>query len=293
MRTSISMTNVSWSIGTAIDAELTSIARAADEIGIDSLFVSDDHLLQVEPGTQLSDPMLEAYTLLGYLAAQTSRMRLGSLVTPTTLRPPALLVKVVTTLDVLSRGRAWFGVGAGYHEEEAVSMGLPFGSTSERYEWLEDTLQLATQMWDGNEARFSGRRIRADRLISSPVPISSPHPPILIGGTGEKRTLRLVARYADACNLPDMPDGGETIRRKLAVLADHCQVEQRSFDLIQKTVSTRLNQGETSAAFVERARTLSTYGIDHLIVFTQGPWTLEELAVLADAVTPIANIQVA
>jgi F420-dependent oxidoreductase-like protein len=289
MRTSINVTNFSWPRDRAIDEQLTAIAQLADERGIDTVFVSD-HLLQVEPGTDPTEAMLEAYTTLGYLAAQTRRVRLGTMVTAVTARAPALLVKAVTTLDVLSGGRAWLGIGAGYHQQEADDMGLSLPPTGERFDWLEDTLQLARQMWAGDEAPFVGRRARAGRPIGRPAPRSSPHPPILIGGTGETRTLRLVARYGDACNLPDVPDGGTLIRHKLSVLAAHCEAEGRPFDQIEKTASTRLEPGESSDAFVERARGLAALGIDHLVVLTKGPWTPASLAVLCDATAQIAAI---
>jgi F420-dependent oxidoreductase-like protein len=289
MRTSISVTNFSWPRAEGIEDDLTAIAQQADEGGIDTVFVSD-HLVQLEPRTEPTESMLEAYTTLGYLAAQTHRVRLGAMVSPAAMRAPTLLVKAVTTLDVLSGGRAWLGIGAGYHQQEADDMGLNLPPTADRFEWLEDTLKLALQMWAGDETPFVGQRTRAERPISSPAPRTAPHPPILIGGTGEHRTLRLVARYGDACNLPDMPDGGETIRHKLAVLARHCEAEGRAFDEIDKTASTRLQAGETSDEFVARARNLATLGIDHLIVLTQGPWTPPSLAVLCDAATQVVEI---
>ena len=145
-------------------------------------------------------------------------MRLGAAVSAVTFRPPSLLIKAVTTLDVLSGGRAWFGVGAGYHEDEASAMELPLPPVAERFERLEDTLRLALQMWSGDSAPFHGRRHHLERPVGNPLPLARPHPPILIGGMGERKTLRLVAQYADACNLFDIPDGGKTIRRKLDVL---------------------------------------------------------------------------
>ena len=169
-------------------------------------------------------------------------------------------------------------------------MGVPLPATAERFEWLEDTLQLANRMWSGDDSSFSGRRVRATRPIGSPPPARVPHPPILIGGTGESKTLRLVARYADACNLPDMLDGGQFVRHKLTVLAGHCAVEGRPLDEIEKTVSTRLQPGEPASSFVERARALAGLGLDHLIVLTRGPWTLESLATLAAAIPAINEL---
>jgi len=289
MRTSITLTNFSWPKGNGFAQELAEVVQIADRSGIDTVFVSD-HLMQAEPGTEPTEPMLEAYTTLGYIAAETERIRLGTMVTAATFRPPALLVKAVTTLDVLSHGRAWFGIGAGYHQEEADWFGLPLPPTAERFGWLEDTLRLAIQMWKDDHSAFTGKHVRAGRPISRPAPLAAPHPPILVGGTGEKKTLRLVARYADACNLPDIPDGGATIRRKLSVLADHCRSEGRRFDDIEKTVSTRLPPGQTASSFVEHAKDLAALGIDHLVVLTQGPWSAASLGILAETVKPIAEI---
>jgi alkanesulfonate monooxygenase SsuD/methylene tetrahydromethanopterin reductase-like flavin-dependent oxidoreductase (luciferase family) len=287
MRTSIMLSNFSWT--GAIDEQLAVVARAADDSGIDSLFVAD-HLVQGEPGTEATDPMLEAMTTLGHLAALTGRVRLGTMVASVTLRPPALLVKAVTTLDVLSGGRAWFGVGAGYQQSEAENMGVELPPTAERFDWLQDTLQLAHCMWSGDEAPFVGRRITAQQPAASPAPRSAPHPPILIGGWGERRTLPLVARYADACNVPDIGDGGAMVRHKLAVLAEHCAAAGRSFGAIEKTVSTRMEPGEPVDDFVARARALAALGLDHLVVLTRGPWTATTVAALASAVPAIAQI---
>ena len=185
--------------------------RAAEAAGLDTVWVPD-HLLQADPSSTPEAEMLEAYTALGFLAAQGGRVRLGTMVTAATFRTAALLVKAVTTLDVLSGGRAWLGIGTGYHEGEARALGLPLPPRGERYERLEETLRIALQMWAGDESAFSGVHYALERPVNSPQAITRPHPPILIGGMGERRTLRLVARYADACNLFDIPDGGKTIR---------------------------------------------------------------------------------
>jgi alkanesulfonate monooxygenase SsuD/methylene tetrahydromethanopterin reductase-like flavin-dependent oxidoreductase (luciferase family) len=205
------------------------------------------------------------------------------MVTGVTYRPPALLVKAVTTLDVLSGGRAWLGVGAGYHEEEARTMGLPLPPTAERFERLDETLRIAVQMWSGDDAPFEGTYYRLARPVNSPPPVRRPHPPILVGGMGERQTLRLVARYADACNLFDVPDGGKTIRHKLAVLAQHCEAAGRSYDDIEKTVSTRLEPGEPPASFIQRCTALAALGIEHVVAITAGPWTLDAVACLGAA----------
>jgi alkanesulfonate monooxygenase SsuD/methylene tetrahydromethanopterin reductase-like flavin-dependent oxidoreductase (luciferase family) len=259
MRISVSLTDYTWH--ESLPEELARVARAADEAGLDSVWVPD-HLLQRAPGSDPDSAMLEAYTTLGYLAAVTTRVRLGTLVTAVTYRPPAILVKAVTTLDVLSGGRAWLGLGAGYLEEEARRFDVPLPAIKERFDALETTLQTALAMWED----------------ASPPPASRPHPPILIGGTGERRTLPLVARYADACNLFDIPDGGATVRHKLDVLRRHCDAVGRDFDSIEKTLSTRLAPGDTPDAFAER---MASLGVEHAILLTAGPWQSEDVRRLA------------
>jgi len=288
VQTSVAVTQFARPADRQIPDALVEVVRLCDARGIDSVFLSD-HLVQgIEPGTDPADPMLEVFTALGFLAAHTERVRLGVLVAAVTMRPPALLVKAVTSLDVLSGGRAWFGVGAGYQLQEGDDFGVPLPPTVERFEWLTDTLELAHQMWAGDTSPYEGRRLHAARPVGSPLPTSRPHPPVLIGGTGEAKTLRLVARYGDACNLFDVDDGGAEISHKLSVLARHCEVEGRAFDAITKTVITRLRADDTADAFVARARALGEAGIDHLIVLTEGPWTVDRIAVLADAADEIA-----
>jgi alkanesulfonate monooxygenase SsuD/methylene tetrahydromethanopterin reductase-like flavin-dependent oxidoreductase (luciferase family) len=225
---------------------------------------------------------------LGFLAAQTRRVRLGTMVAGVTFRPASMLIKAVTTLDVLSRGRAWLGVGAGYLEEEAHAMDLPLPPVGERFERLEETLQLAFQMWAGDASPFRGRHLKLERPVGNPLPLRQPHPPVLIGGMGERKTLRLVAEHADACNLFDLPDGGKTIRHKLDVLARHCEGVDRDPDEIEKTVSTRLNHGESSMEFAARCEALGSLGIEHAVVVTAGPWTEDAVARLGAAQRELA-----
>ena len=288
MRVSIAVTNYSWPGGPdGLGSELARLVRGADRAGVDTVWVVD-HLLQADPTAPPEDTeMLEAYTTLGFLAAQTERVRLGTMVSGVTFRPPALLVKAVTTLDVLSGGRAWLGLGAGYHGEEAEAMGLPLPPVAERFQRLEETLRIAAQMWAGNDAPFEGRHYRLGRPAGSPPPIQRPRPPVLIGGTGERKTLRLVAQYADACNLFDIPDGGRTVTHKLAVLARHCADLGRPYDQIEKTLSTRLEAGETSDSFAGRAAAAAALGIEHMVVLTSSPWTADALSTLAAAITTL------
>jgi F420-dependent oxidoreductase-like protein len=271
---SISVTNYSWRDDSAgIGDHLARVAEAADETEVDTLWVAD-HLLQVDP---FADPAhtehLEAYTTLGYLAARTTRIRLGAMVSAVTFRPPAVLIKAVSTLSALSGGRAWLGVGAGHADAEASDMGLPFDPVAERFERLDETLQLAHRMWSGDESPFVGEHYRLAHPVDSPRPAVRPR--ILVGGAGEKKTLRLVARYADACNLFDIPDGGATVRRKLAVLAEHCAAVGRPFAEIEKTISTRLAPGESAEELAGRCSGFAELGMEHVCVIAAGPWTTD------------------
>ena len=283
MRLSVNITNYSWPGGTEVlGSDLARVVRAADAGEIDTVWVAD-HLLQADPTAVPDSEMLEAYTALGFLAAHTQRVRLGTMVSAVTFRAPSLLIKEVTTLDVLSGGRAWLGLGAGYHEDEARAMDLSLPPLAERFDVLEETLELALRMWEDDRSPFEGRHLRLERPVGNPRPLARPHPPILVGGAGERKTLRLVARYADACNLFDIPDGGRTIRHKLEVLSRHCEEVGRPFEAIEKTVSTRLNPDETATAFAARCGALAELGLDHAVVITPGPWTEERVEVLAAA----------
>jgi F420-dependent oxidoreductase-like protein len=283
MRISLSITDYTWPSGPpGLAAELAGIASAADDARLDTIWVAD-HLLQMDPASSPEAEMLEAYTTLGFLAARTDRVRLGTMVTGVTFRPPSVLIKAVTTLDVLSGGRAWLGVGAGYQQDEARAMDLPLPPLAARFERLEETLLLALQMWSADRGQFEGRHHSLERPICNPPPLRKPHPAILIGGMGERKTLRLVAEHGDACNLFDIPDRGETIRRKLDVLRRHCDDIGRPYDEIEKTVSTRLNPGESSGEFAERCATLGALGIEHAVVITTGAWTADAVERLGAA----------
>ena len=290
MKLSIAVTNYSWPGGpTHLAGHLGDLARTVDEAGLDTLWVAD-HLLQMDPNASIDEPMLEAYTTLGYLAAATTSIGLGTMVTWATIRPPALLVKTVTTLDVLSGGRAWLGVGAGYQADEAAHLALPFEPTAERFERLEELLRLAAHMWDDNRDPFDGPHHRLDAPINRPAPIDRPR--VLIGGMGERRTLPLVARYADACNLFDIPDGGTTLRHKLDVLTRACDEIGRDPADIEVTLSSRLAPGETTDAFTDRCASLAETGIDHIVLLTHGPWHAGgDLDTVLDAVRPLRQIR--
>jgi F420-dependent oxidoreductase-like protein len=217
-----------------IAANLAATARAAEDGGADQ-FTLMDHWFQIPPVGAYTEPMLEGYTGLGFVAAQTERMRLGLLVTGVTYRHPGLLAKTVTTLDVLSGGRAQLGIGAAWFEEEHDGLGVPYPPISERFERLEEAIQICFQMWDPeNTGPYKGRHYELGETLCSPMPVSQPRPTLLIGGSGEQKTLRLVAKYADACNL----FGGErdVVAHKLEVLKGHCENEGRDYDEIEKTI---------------------------------------------------------
>ncbi|MEV0672164.1 TIGR03560 family F420-dependent LLM class oxidoreductase [Mycobacterium sp. NPDC050441] len=282
----MSVTNYSWP--DAIHERLADLATFLDGTAVDTLWVAD-HLMQADPSCRTDEPMLEAYTVLGYLAAATRRIRLGTMVTAATFRAPALLIKAVTTLDVLSNGRAWLGLGAGYNADEATAMGLFLPDTAERFERMTELLQLADQMWRGDQSSYRGEYLTAREPIGSPLPVTAPHPPVLIGGTGERRTLRLVAQYGDACNLFDVPDGGASIRRQLDVLDLHCADVGRRSDEIDRTVTTALHDGEGSDALVERCHSLADSGIQHVVVIARGrPLTETDLNCVAGAADQLA-----
>ena len=286
MKLSVSVTNYSWPH--AIADRIAALARTLDDTAVDTLWVPD-HLLQADPASRLDEPMLEAYTSLGYLAAVTSRIRLGTMVTAATFRAPALLIKAVTTLDVLSKGRAWLGVGAGYNTDEARAMGLFLPDTVERFNRMSELLRLARQMWDGDETSFRGQYLALEHPVSSPRP--EKRPPVLIGGTGERRTLRLVAEYGDACNLFDVPDGGTAIRRQLAVLDGHCADVGRPPQEIERTVTTALQDGETPDGLVERCCALAELGVEHVVVIARGrPLAHADLKCVAGAADQLVGL---
>ena len=249
----------------AIAPMLAATGKAVDEAGIDNLSVMD-HYWQMEMvgGPDLN--MLEGYTTLGFLAAHTRSAELQILVTGTTYRHPGLLAKIISTLDVLSGGRAALGIGAAWYEEEAVGLGVPFPSTRERFERLEETLQIVRQMWSDDEGPYDGMHYQLGRTLNRPQPIRTP--PIMIGGTGEKKTLRFVAKYGDACNLfADPADASGTVQ-KLEILREHCQNEDSSYDRLRKTITCMApaDPAAGGAAFVEQMRAFADIGIDEVHV---------------------------
>jgi F420-dependent oxidoreductase-like protein len=243
----------------ALAPALADTARAAEDGGCSS-FSLMDHWFQMESVATSEDPMLEGYTSLGFLAGLTERMTLGLLVTGVTYRHPGLLAKIVTTLDVLSGGRAQLGIGAAWYEREHRGLGVPFPPLSERFERLEEALQVCLQMWSADNGPYDGKHYQLAETICSPPPVSSPRPSILIGGSGERKTLRLVARYADACNL--FAESPEIVAHKLEVLRRHCDAESRDYDAIDKTILGFAQPVEDPAGFLASMEEYAALGID-------------------------------
>lgn len=287
MRLGLAIADFTWpgspqTIATALRA----IATTAEDVGFTRIGVMD-HLWQVGVVGSAEREMLEAYTTLGYLAAATSQVDLLTLVTAAVYREPGLLAKMVTTLDVLSSGRAWLGIGigAGFNHAEADGLGLPFPPTAERFERLEETLQICLQMWSDEESSYVGKHYRLGRTLNSPAALRHPHPPVLIGGSGEQKTLRLVAQYADACNLFASSDLG----RKLDVLRAHCRDIGRDYDEIEKTVLLPLDPGEGGRnidALVAQLRRFADLGIDSVYGPVRGAEQLTPLRLLGRHVIP-------
>jgi F420-dependent oxidoreductase-like protein len=289
MKLSLSISSFDWPGGPgAIRPRLGELACTAEEAGYDSLWVMD-HFFQIRALGPVDDPMLEAYTTLGFLAGQTQRVKLGALVTGVTYRHPGVLIKQVTTLDVLSGGRAYFGIGAGWFEREHLALGVPFPALKERFERLEETLQIAHQMWDpATNDRYEGKHYRLAETLCEPPPISQPHPPILVGGGGEKKTLRFVAQYGDACNLFDF-GGPRKLVRKLDVLKQHCDAVGRDYATIDKTVMTEVDpgpNGERVDQVVEQLTRLERLGFQTVLTNFRGIDRLRGVKLLGERVLP-------
>ena len=268
MKVGLQINSFTWPGGTqAIGPTLARIVRDADDAGFDSIWVMD-HFFQIRGQGQPEEPMLEGWTTLGFLAAHSTRARLGLMVGGVHYRDPGLWIKAATTLDVLSGGRGWLGIGAAWNEDESRALGFDFPPLSVRFDLLEDTLAMAHGMWSGErgtEAAFDGQRTHATRLLNSPQSLSRPRVPIMVGGGGEKKTLRLVARFADACNVFGSP---EAIAHKYAILDAHCAAVGRDPAEIERTTlqSVRLSpDGSTSAHIIDRFGDLADAGAEHII----------------------------
>jgi len=280
MELGLQIPDFTWPNGaSALGADLAAVVRAGDQAGFGSIAVMD-HFFQIGAVGPSENDMLEAYTTLGFIAAHTERAKLLTVVTGVLYRHPGLLAKAITTLDVLSGGRAILGIGAGWNEEESRGLGFPFPPVAERFELLEENLQYVLQMWAEGDAPFKSKHFDADRLLNVPQALSKPHPPIMIGGGGEKKTLRLVAKYADQCNLFNGPE----LEHKLDVLRQHCENEGRDYDSITKTVYHILDigeNGEKAAELVAELERLNGLGIQvalGMVPHVHKPAVLEKFA---------------
>ena len=290
MKLGVQLNSFDWTGGPGrFGRNLADIGKTAEEAGFDRIGVAD-HVWQhpIMGGPEANQP--ECYTMLSFLAASTERVGLAAMVSGVHFRQPAILMKAVTTLDVLSGGRAWLGVGSGHYEEEARGLGIPFPPQKDRFEMLEETIQIALRMWSGergDERPFEGRHYRLERPLNLPQSLSRPHPPIIIAGDGEKKTLRLVARYADACGLRPGPQ----VPEKLDVLRRHCETEGRDYEEIEKTCAFAFDvgeNGEKADELVERLRWLSGMGVETVIGVVPNVYRITPLEVIGREVIPAA-----
>ena len=275
--------------GTAdIRPKLKEIVTTADTAGFHSLWVMD-HYYQIKGlfGEAYTDPMLESYTTLGYFAGLTEKANLGVLVTGVIYRHPSVLMKMVNTLDILSGGRAYLGIGAAWYEDEAKGLGIPYPSTSERFEQLEDNLKLAKTLWDGEEASFEGQRFSAPAITNNPAPLSKPHPRIMIGGMGPKKTLRMVAQYADACNFFEGA-GMDKMQTALDTLKAHCERLGRDYNTVEKTSlgTVHLSANDTVDSVIKRSKELSAMGFTHTIFNMRDVYKITPLETFAKEIIP-------
>jgi len=295
MRLGLQVPNFTWPNGQSqLGETFGEIAERADKAGLYSMWVMD-HFFQIGNVGPPENEMLEGWTAQAFAAGKTSRIKLGTLVTGVTYRYPGILVKTATTLDVLSQGRAYFGVGAAWNEEEHQGLGVPFPPVAERFERLEETLQIALQMWAGDDKPYQGKHYQLARPLNSPQSVQRPHPPILIGGSGERKTLRLVAQYGDACNLFARL-GKQVLQHKLDILREHCQAVGRPYEQIEKTTldSIKLTRDGrdgsiTPAAAVEFFAELASMGIDQAIFSLRNVSDPGVFDLLATEVIPQVN----
>lgn len=296
MKIGLDIADFTWPAGPAkLGSTLGDIARTADEAGFDSIWVMD-HFWQIRMNGPEHHEMLEGYSALSYIAAVTKRAKLGTMVTGVVYHQPGILAKTVTTLDVLSGGRAWLGIGAAWNEAESRGLGIPFPAMKERFERLEETLQICQQMWEGkrgSEKPFRGEHYQLERPLNSPQSLTRPHPPILIGGGGEKKTLRLVAQYADACNLFPTPE----IPRKLDILREHCKAVGRNYDDIEKTSLFTFDlgdNGENLGKVIGGLKWLAGMGIQTVIGHVPKMYETKRIEMIGEKLIPaIADLAAA
>ncbi|HEX9635390.1 MAG TPA: LLM class F420-dependent oxidoreductase [Candidatus Limnocylindria bacterium] len=287
MKFGLQVNSFTWPGGTAaIGPTLARVTKTADEAGFDSIWVMD-HFFQIRGLGPPEAPMLEGLTALGFMAAHSQRARLGLMVGGIHYRQPGVWIKAHTTLDIVSGGRAWFGIGAAWNEEESAALGFPMPPLRERFEWLEDTLRMAHAMWTGGSGtaeRFEGKHLTATRLLNSPQSISRPRVPIMIGGGGERKTLRLVAQYGDACNVFGGP---ERIAHKYSVLREHCERLGRPYEEIERSTLQSVDlEHETPARIVDRFGALGEAGAQHILFSLRGVHDSAKLERIAAEVFP-------
>lgn len=286
MKIGLQIPSFTWPGGAAkIGSTIVDIARLADEAGFASLWTMD-HFFQIEFVGPREHDMLEGYATLSYLAAVTKNVRLGTLVTGVPYRHPGVLIKTVTTLDVLSGGRAWLGIGGAWFEGEAVALGIPFPPISTRFELLEEALQIAKQMWSPNNGPYHGKHNNLSETLCEPQPLSRPHPPIMVAGGGEKKTLRICAQYGDACNLFGGP---EMVGPKLDVLKRHCEALGRDYGTLEKTTlnTVHVAPGQMTAKdVIDQCKALAEIGVQHAIVNMPNVHELKPLEVFAKEIIP-------
>ncbi len=264
---------------------LRDVAQYLDEHDFATLSVMD-HFFQIGVIGAPEENMLEGYSVLNYFAGITERIKLLTLVTGVVYRHPGILAKTVTTLDVLSGGRAYLGIGAAWNEQEAVGLGIPFPPLAERFERLEETLQIMLQMWSGEVKPYNGRYYQLAQTLNNPQPLTQPHPPILIGGGGEKKTLRMVAQYADACNL-FLAAGEEALRHKLDVLKGHCDAVGRDFSEIELTVTASVRPTQqTAGEIIQMCQQAGELGFHEVMFMVPNAYDMRGLEVLATEVLP-------
>lgn len=275
--------------GTAvIRPKLKEIVTSAEDSGFYSLWVMD-HFYQIKGmfGEAYTDPMLECYTTLGYFAGLTEKAYLGVLVAGVLYRHPSVMLKMVNSLDILSGGRAYFGIGAGWYEDEAKGYGIPYPSTSERFEKLEDHLKLAKALWGSDETSFKGKHFSAPAITNNPRPLSNPHPRIMVGGTGPNKTLRMAAQYADACNIPDWA-GTANMQKAIDTLKAQCESLGRDYDTIEKTAlcTVHLSGDDTVDSITSRIKELSEMGFTHAIFNMPDVYKITPLETFAKEIIP-------
>lgn len=285
MRVGLQLPRFTWGGANTIAPKLNEIAPLVDQGGFYSLWVMD-HFFQIPGVGEPQEPMLEGYSTLSYLAALTKHVKLGTLVTGVIYRYPGILVKTATTLDVLSGGRAYLGIGAAWFEREALGLGIPYPPVATRFEQLEEALQITHQMWAGEVKPYHGKHYQMDETLCVPMPISQPHPPIMIGGMGEHKTMRLIAKYADACNL-FVRAGMDVIQSRLETIRRNCDALGRDYNTIERTTLGTVNfEMQKPKEVIAQIRQLADLGVQHVIYNIPNVETIKPIETMIREVIP-------